>query len=99
VLPVLLHQELCIDIIKTLFFVGQGVERIKVEPSLSEEQFSDTNEEQLLAPFAFVAVNSQVTVSNIFVLMNDLVRALLHLHQSAWSTEDIVKEYFPFFLV
>jgi len=75
------------------------VDGIKVEPSLSEEQFSDTNEEQLLAPFAFVAVNSQVTVSNIFVLMNDLVHAMLHLHRNAWSTEVIVKEHFPFFLV
>lgn len=45
---------------------------MKVEHSLSEEQFKDANEEQLLAPFAFVAVNSQVTVSNIFVLKNDL---------------------------
>jgi hypothetical protein len=68
-----------------------------MEPSLSEEQFSDTNE--LLVPFAFVAVNSQVTVSNNFVLMNDIVHAMLHLHRSAWSTEDIVKEYIPFFLV
>lgn len=67
------------------------MDSIKVEPSLSEEQFSDTNEEQLLAPFTFVAVNSQVTVSNIFVLMNDLVHAMLHLHRSAWLTEDIVK--------
>lgn len=40
---------------------GQGVDRIKVEPLLDKEQFSDANEEQLLAPFAFVAVNSQVT--------------------------------------
>lgn len=71
------------------------MDSIKVEPSLSEEQFSDTNEEQLLAPFAFVAVNSQVTVSNIFVLMNDLVHTMLYLHQSAWSTEDIDKEYSP----
>jgi ABC-type uncharacterized transport system fused permease/ATPase subunit len=75
------------------------VDSIKVEPSVSEEQFSDTNDEQLMAPFAFVAVNSRVTVSNIFVLMNDLVHTTLHLHWSAWSTEDIVKEYFPFFLV
>jgi hypothetical protein len=90
---------LCIDIIKTLFFVGQGEGSIRVQPSPSEEQFNDTNEEQLLAPFAFVAVNSQVQVSKIFVLLNDLVHAMLHLHQSAWSTEDIVKEYFPFFLV
>jgi len=72
------------------------VDSIKVEPSLSEEQFSDTNE--LLAPFAFVAVNSQVTVSNIFVLMNDLVHAMLHLQRSAWSTEDIVKRVLPIFL-
>jgi hypothetical protein len=79
-----------------MFFVGQGVNSIKVEPSLSEEQLSDTNEEQLLAPFAFVAVNSQVKVSNIFVLMIDLVHTMLYLHQSAWSTEDVVKEYFPF---
>lgn len=62
------------------------MDNIKVERSLSEEQFSDTNEEQLLAPFAFVAVNSQVTVSNIFVFMNDLVHSVLHLHGSAWST-------------
>jgi hypothetical protein len=44
------------------------VDRIKVEPLLDKEQFSDANEEQLLAPFAFVAVNSQVTVSNIFIV-------------------------------
>jgi len=75
------------------------VDSIKVEPSLNEEQFSDTNDEQLLAPFTFVAVNSQVTVSNIFILVNDLVHAMLHLHRSAWSTEDIVKEYLSFFLV
>jgi hypothetical protein len=75
------------------------VDSITVETSLSEERFSDTNDDQLLAPFAFVAVNSQVRVSNIFVLMNDLVHTMLHLHRSAWSTEDIVKEYFRFFLV
>lgn len=75
------------------------MDSIKVEPSLNEEQFSDTNDEQLLAPFTFVAVNSQVTVSNIFILVNDLVHAMLHLHRSAWSTEDIVKEYLSFFLV
>ena len=69
------------------------MDRIKVEPLLSEEQFSDTNEEQLLAPFAFVAVNSQVTVSNIFVFMNDLVHTMLHFHGSAWSTKDLVKEH------
>lgn len=57
---------------RKLFFLGRGVGGIKVEHSLSEEQFKDANEEQLLAPFAFVAVNSQVTVSNIFVLKNDL---------------------------
>ena len=72
------------------------MDSIKVELSLCEEQFSDTSDKHILAPFAFVAVNSQVTVSNIFVLMNDLVYTLLHLHWSAWSTEDIVKEYFPF---
>jgi len=75
------------------------VDSTKVETSLSEEQFSDTNDDQLLAPFAFVAVNGQVTVSNIFVLMDDVVHTMLHLHRSAWSTEDIVKECFPFFLV
>lgn len=75
------------------------MDSIKVETSLSEVQFGDTNDDQLLAPFAFVAVNSQVTVSNIFVLMNDLVHTMLHLHRSAWSTGDIVKEYFPFLLV
>jgi hypothetical protein len=52
------------------------VDSIKVEPSRSEEEFSDTNEEQLLAPVAFVALNSQVTVSNIFLLMNELVHAV-----------------------
>jgi hypothetical protein len=55
------------------------VDSVKVEPSLSEEQLSDTNEEQLLAPFAFVAVNSQVTVSNIFVPTNELVHHMLHI--------------------
>lgn len=69
------------------------MDNIKVEPLLSEEQFSDTNEEQLLAPFAFVAVNSQVTVSNIFVFMNDLVHAMLHFHGIAGSTKVLVKEY------
>jgi len=75
------------------------VDSIKVETSLSEERFSDTSDKHLVVPFAFVAVNSQVRVSNIFVLMNDLVHTMLHLHRSAWSTEDIVKEYFRFFLV
>jgi hypothetical protein len=45
--PVQYHWELCIDIIKTLFYVGQGVNSIIVEPSLCEEQLSDTNEAQL----------------------------------------------------
>ena len=47
---------------------------------------------------SFVAVNSQITVSNIIVLMNDLVHTILYFHPSAWFTDDIVKEYFPFLL-
>jgi hypothetical protein len=58
---------------------GQSVDGIRVKPnlepipSLHEDQFSEANEEQFLAPFTFIAVNGEVTVSNVFILEYELV--------------------------
>jgi hypothetical protein len=57
-----------------IYILDQNVDGIRVKPdleavaSLREDQFNDTNEEQLLAPFTFIAVNNEVAVSNIFIL-------------------------------
>jgi hypothetical protein len=60
--------------IKSGIVSGQSVDRMRVKPDLgsvaspNEYQFDDTKEEQQLAPFAFIAVESNVTVSYIFLL-------------------------------
>jgi hypothetical protein len=51
---------------------GESGDRVRVKPDLgsvaspNEDQFDDTKEEQQLAPFAFIAVESGATVSYIF---------------------------------
>jgi hypothetical protein len=49
------------------------VDGVRVKPdlepvgSLQEDQFNDSNEEQFLAPFTFIAVDSVAAVSNILI--------------------------------
>jgi hypothetical protein len=64
--------------IKSGIASGQSVDRMRVKPDLGsiaspdEDQFDDTKEEQQLAPFAFIAVESNITVSYIFLLFYEL---------------------------
>jgi hypothetical protein len=54
------------------------VDDIRVEPnlepvaSLNEDQYGDTIEDQLLMPFTFIGVKSEVIVSNIFILLYEI---------------------------
>jgi hypothetical protein len=55
---------------------------MRVKPDLGslaspdEDQFDATKEEQQLAPFAFIAVESDITVSYIFSLFYELVQSM-----------------------
>jgi hypothetical protein len=68
--------------IKSGIASGQSVAGMRVKPDLGsvtlpgEDQFDDTKEEQQLAPFAFIAVGSDITVSYIFVIFYELVQSM-----------------------
>lgn len=55
---------------------------MRVKPDLGsvsspdEDQFEDTKEEQQLAPFAFIAVESNVTVSYIFLFCYEVFQSV-----------------------
>jgi hypothetical protein len=68
--------------IKSGIASGQSVDRMRVKPDLGsvsspdEDQFEDTKEEQQLAPFAFIAVESNVTVSYIFLFCYEVFQSV-----------------------
>lgn len=67
--------------IKSGIASGQSVGGMKKEPDLGsivspDDQFDDAKEEQQLAPFAFIAVESDITVSYIFMLFCEVVQSM-----------------------
>jgi hypothetical protein len=67
--------------IKSCIASGQSVDRMRVKSDLEsiaspDDQFDDTKEDHQLAPFAFIAVESDITVSYIFLLFYELVQSM-----------------------